>query len=305
MSFNKIKDVPRETFYKLSIIVPRETFFNTLYFMGFPLYYYYEIKMRCQMGKTIGIFNQKGGVGKTTTAINLAAGLGRRNKKVLLIDLDPQGNATSGLGIEKGSLEANIYDNLHNDTPMSETIIETNAKNLSLVPSGIELAGLEIELANSDDWHYKIKNAIEEVKEDYDIILIDCPPSLGILSIMALIASDYVLIPIQSEFYALEGTGQLLETIEMVKENYNENLEILGVIMVMHDARTRLSSDVVAEVKDVFGDAVFKTIINRNVRLAEAPSYGMSIFDYDRISKGAWNYRSLSKEVIDRMVDND
>lgn len=257
------------------------------------------------MGKTIGIFNQKGGVGKTTTAINLAAGLGQRNKKVLLIDLDPQGNATSGLGIEKDSLEANIYDNLHSDTPMSETIVETNGKNLSLVPSGIELAGLEIELAHGDDWHYKIKESIEEVKEDFDIIIIDCPPSLGILSIMALIASDYVLIPIQSEFYALEGTGQLLETIEMVKENYNENLEILGVIMVMHDARTRLSSDVVEEVRGVFGDAVFKTIINRNVRLAEAPSYGMSIFDYDRISKGAWNYRSLSKEVIDRMVDND
>ncbi len=257
------------------------------------------------MGKTIGIFNQKGGVGKTTTAINLAAGLGRRNKKVLIIDLDPQGNATSGLGIDKSTLDNNIYDIINGESKTSEGILDTNGKNVSLIPSGIELAGLEIELAHKDDWHYIIKNSIEEIKEDYDVVIIDCPPSLGILSIMALIASDYVLIPIQSEFYALEGTGQLLETIEMVKGNYNPDLEILGVVMVMHDARTRLSSDVVEEVRGVFGDAVFKTIINRNVRLAEAPSYGMSIFDYDRISKGAWNYRALSKEVIDRMDKND
>lgn len=257
------------------------------------------------MGKTIGIFNQKGGVGKTTTAINLAAGLGRRNKKVLLIDLDPQGNATSGLGIDKESIELNVYDAIHNETPMEDIVIETNGKNLWLVPSDIDLAGLEIELAQSNDWHRLMENALLGIKDSYDIIIIDCPPSLGILSIMSLIASDYVLIPIQSEFYALEGTGQLLETIKMVQDNYNPNLEILGVVMVMHDSRTRLSSDVVEEVKNVFGDAVFKTLINRNVRLAEAPSYGMSIFDYDRISKGAWNYRALSKEVLDRMDGND
>lgn len=257
------------------------------------------------MGKTIGIFNQKGGVGKTTTAINLAAGLGRRNKKVLLIDLDPQGNATSGLGIDKDSLELNVYDAIHNGVAMVDTVIGTNAKNLWLVPSDIDLAGLEIELAQTDDWHHLIKESIVEIKDDYDIIIIDCPPSLGILSIMSLIASDYVLVPIQSEFYALEGTGQLLETIKMVQGNYNPELEILGVVMVMHDSRTRLSSDVVEEVRNVFGDAVFKTLINRNVRLAEAPSYGMSIFDYDRISKGAWNYRALSKEILDRMGEDD
>ncbi|NLD17649.1 MAG: ParA family protein, partial [Tissierellia bacterium] len=202
------------------------------------------------MGKTIGIFNQKGGVGKTTTAINLAAGLGRRNKKVLLIDLDPQGNATSGLGIDKESIELNVYDAIHNETPMEDIVIETNGKNLWLVPSDIDLAGLEIELAQSNDWHRLMENALLGIKDSYDIIIIDCPPSLGILSIMSLIASDYVLIPIQSEFYALEGTGQLLETIKMVQENYNPNLEILGVVMVMHDSRTRLSSDVVEEVKN-------------------------------------------------------
>ena len=197
------------------------------------------------MGKTIWIFNQKGGVGKTTTAINLAAGLGRRNKKVLLIDLDPQGNATSGLGIDKESIELNVYDAIHNETPMEDIVIETNGKNLWLVPSDIDLAGLEIELAQSNDWHRLMENALLGIKDSYDIIIIDCPPSLGILSIMSLIASDYVLVPIQSEFYALEGTGQLLETIKMVQENYNPNLEILGVVMVMHDSRTRLSSDVV------------------------------------------------------------
>ncbi|NLD18043.1 MAG: ParA family protein, partial [Tissierellia bacterium] len=202
------------------------------------------------MGKTIGIFNQKGGVGKTTTAINLAAGLGRRNKKVLLIDLDPQGNATSGLGIDKESIELNVYDAIYNDTPMEDIVIETNGKNLWLVPSDIDLAGLEIELAQSNDWHHLMENALVGIKDSYDIIIIDCPPSLGILSIMSLIASDYVLVPIQSEFYALEGTGQLLETIKMVQENYNPNLEILGVVMVMHDSRTRLSSDVVEEVKN-------------------------------------------------------
>lgn len=256
------------------------------------------------MGKIIGIFNQKGGVGKTTTAINLAAGLGRRNKTVLLVDLDPQGNATSGLGIDKSSLEYNVYDLILGHEDADQVILETNAKNLSLIPSGIELAGLEIELAHSNDWHYIVRNGLSSISDKFDVIIVDCPPSLGILSIMALIASDYVLIPIQSEFYALEGTGQLLETIEMVRENYNPELEVLGVVMVMHDARTKLSGDVIEEVRRVFGDAVFKTVINRNVRLAEAPSYGMSIFDYDRISKGAWNYRALSKEVIDRMGEN-
>ena len=257
------------------------------------------------MGKIISIFNQKGGVGKTTTAINLSAGLGRRKKKILLIDLDPQGNSTSGLGIEKTSLEANIYDVIKGQSINSDLTISSSAQNVDLLPSGIELAGLELELAQRDDWHFLLKEKLDEIKDSFDLILIDCPPSLGIISLMSLIASDYVLIPIQSEFYALEGTSQLLETIEMVQANYNTSLEILGVVMVMHDGRTRLATDVVDEVKSVFGDLVFKTLISRNVRLAEAPSYGVSIFDYDRISKGAWNYRSLSKEVIDRIGDND
>lgn len=253
------------------------------------------------MGKTIGIFNQKGGVGKTTTSINLSAALGRKKKKVLLIDLDPQGNATSGLGINKKELEENIYDVIMNNQDISKLFIETSAKGLSLVPAGIELAGLEIELASSNNWQNRLKDAIKKIEDSFDYIIIDCPPSLGILSIMCLIASNFVIIPVQSEFYALEGTSQLLETIDMVKTNYNDSLEILGILMVMHDSRTRLATDVFSEVKSVFGDKVFKTVIARNVRLAEAPSYGLSIFDYDSLSKGSWNYKALGKEVLDRM----
>lgn len=257
------------------------------------------------MSKIISIFNQKGGVGKTTTSINLSAGLGRRKQNVLLIDLDPQGNATSGLGVNKKDLEQNVYDVIMHGEPLENVIMETSAKGLSLVPSGIELAGLEVELANSNSWQEKLKNEIDKIKDNYDQIFIDCPPSLGILSLMSLISSDFVLVPIQSEFYALEGTGQLLETIDMVKKNYNENLELLGVVMVMHDSRTRLATDVLGEVKSVFGEKVFNTLISRNIRLAEAPSYGVSIFDYDMLSKGAWNYKSLAKEVLDRINKYD
>lgn len=257
------------------------------------------------MGKVIGIFNQKGGVGKTTTSINLAAALGRRKEKVLLIDMDPQGNATSGLGIDKNGLEANVYDIIQGHKEIKDASLETSAKGVEILPGGIDLAGLEIELADSTDWPFRLKSAIDGVRDSYDTIIVDCPPSLGILSLMGLIACDFVIIPVQSEFYALEGTGQLLDTIHMVQENYNSDLEILGVLMVMHDARTRLATDVFDEIKRVFGDKVFKTVISRNVRLAEAPSYGQAIFDYDSLSKGAWNYKALGKEVINRVKEYD
>lgn len=257
------------------------------------------------MGRVIGIFNQKGGVGKTTTSINLSAALGRRKQKILLIDMDPQGNATSGLGINKNDLDLNVYDLIQGKAAIENMTISTSAKNVDLVAGGIDLAGLEIELADKDDWPQRLSKAIKDIREAYDFIIIDCPPSLGILSLMALIACDYVIIPVQSEFYALEGTSQLLETINMVQNNYNENLEILGVLVVMHDSRTRLATDVFDEINRVFGDKVFKTVIARNVRLAEAPSYGQAIFDYDSLSKGAWNYKALGKEVLNRVIEDD
>ena len=256
------------------------------------------------MSKVISIFNQKGGVGKTTTAINLAAGLGRKNKKVLLVDLDPQGNSTSGFGIDKNNLDNNIFDVLTSNEDINSTILETSAKNVSVVPSGIELSGLEISLADKK-WQNLLKDKFNIIEETYDFIFIDCPPTLGITSLMGLIASDFVLIPIQGEFYALEGTSQLLETIDMVKNNYNEDLKIIGVLLTMFDARTRLATDVLEEVKNVFNDLVFKTKISRNVRLAEAPSYGKSIFDYDRISRGTWDYKALSKEFLNRVKNYD
>lgn len=257
------------------------------------------------MGKVIGIFNQKGGVGKTTTSINLSAALGRKKQKVLLIDMDPQGNATSGFGINKNQLDLNVYDLIQARATADDMTVTTSAKNVNLIAGGIDLAGLEIELAEKDDWPFRLRDAIEAIKDTYDFIIIDCPPSLGILSLMALVACNYVIIPVQSEFYALEGTSQLLETIHMVQNNYNQDLEILGVLVVMHDARTRLATDVFDEIKRVFSDKVFKTIISRNVRLAEAPSYGQAIFDYDSLSKGAWNYKALGKEVLNRVNGDD
>ncbi len=256
------------------------------------------------MGKIISIFNQKGGVGKTTTAINLSAGVGRKGKKVLLVDLDPQGNTTSGLGIDKNSLDNNIYDVIMGEISIKDIILETSAKNVDIIPSGIELSGIELELAE-EKWQYKLKDMLDIIEETYDFIFVDCPPTLGITSLMGLIASDFVLIPIQAEFYALEGTGQLLSTLNMVRSNYNKDLVVLGVIMTMYDARTRLASDVLNEVKKVFGDLIFNTKISRNVRLAEAPSYGQSIFDYDRISKGSWDYNALSKEFLNRVKKYD
>ena len=256
------------------------------------------------MAKTTAIFNQKGGVGKTTTAINLAAGLGRRGDKVLLVDMDSQGNATSGFGIDKQSLNSDIFKILIGEMNIEDSLEDTSAKNVKILPGTIDMAGLEAQLySTDDDWPYLLKSKLEKVYDDFDHIIIDCPPSLGINSIMSLVASDYVLITIQTEFYALEGTSQFMDTISMVQDNYNEDLSIIGVLLVMYDGRTRLSKDVKEEVESVFGDLVFNTVINRNVRLGESPSYGLSIFDYDNISRGAWNYRSLTREYVGRLAD--
>lgn len=250
------------------------------------------------MGKIVAIFNQKGGVGKTTSSINLSAGLGKLGKKVLLVDLDPQGNSTSGLGIDKNGVEKLLYDVLALDTPIDEAIFESSAENLDVIPSNNQLAGLEIEFARAGNWENSLKDKLNEVRDNYDYIIIDCPPSLGILSVTGLIASDSVIIPIQCEYYALEGVSQLFETIEMVKKSYNSGLEIEGVILSMFDGRTNLSIQVVEEVKSFFKGKVYTNIIPRNVRLAEAPSYGLSIMDYDIRSKGAEAYMDLAEEFI-------
>lgn len=253
------------------------------------------------MGKVISIFNQKGGVGKTTTSINLSAGLGKLGKNILLIDLDPQGNSTSGLGLEKREIEYLIYDVLAMDLPITEAIFPTSAENLSIIPSNNQLAGLEIELAKEGNWEERLKTKLDMIKDDYDFIFIDCPPSLGILSVISLIASDSVIIPIQCEYFALEGVSQLFETIELVKKSYNPNLEIEGVVLSMFDGRTNLSIQVVEEVKNFFKGKVYTSIIPRNVRLAEAPSHGLSIMDYDLKSKGAESYMDLAEEFLDLM----
>ncbi|MDX9917502.1 MAG: AAA family ATPase [Gudongella sp.] len=250
------------------------------------------------MGKIVAIFNQKGGVGKTTTSINLASGLGRLGKKVLLVDIDPQGNSSSGLGIEKNEVEVIIYDILCQNASVVEGIYETTAENVSLIPSNNQLAGLEIELAGKGNWETVLKDILVEIKDDFDFIFIDCPPSLGILSVVGLIAADSVIIPIQCEYYALEGVSQLFQTIELVKNSYNPNLEIEGVVLSMFDGRTNLSIQVVEEVKSFFKGKVYTSIIPRNVRLAEAPSYGQSIIDYDPKSKGAESYMELAEEFL-------
>lgn len=253
------------------------------------------------MGKVISIFNQKGGVGKTTTSINLSAGLGKLGKNILLIDLDPQGNSTSGLGLEKRDMEHLIYDVLAMDLPIIEAIFPTSAENLSIIPSNSQLAGLEIELAKEGSWEERLKNKLDRIKDNYDFIFIDCPPSLGILSVISLIASDSVIIPIQCEYFALEGVSQLFETIELVRRSYNPKLEIEGVVLSMFDGRTNLSIQVVEEVKSFFKGKVYTSIIPRNVRLAEAPSHGLSIMDYDLKSKGAESYMELAEEFLDLM----
>lgn len=250
--------------------------------------------------KTLAIINQKGGVGKSTTAVNLAAALGEDGKKILVIDLDPQGNTTSGFGIDKDELEHDTYDVVCGDTPISEAIVDTVAKNVYVLPATIQLAGAEIELVSAIARESILSSVLHEVEEEFDYIFIDCPPSLGLLTINALVASNSLLIPIQCEFYALEGVTKLLESMKMVKMRLNPELVVFGVVMTMYDSRTSLSKQVVNEVKKFFGNKVFKTIIPRNVKLSEAPSHGLPITMYARVSKGALAYRNLAREVVRR-----
>jgi len=249
------------------------------------------------MGKVISVANQKGGVGKTTTTVNLATLLAKRGKKVLLIDTDPQGNATSGLGVTKEVVNS-VYDILVGDITFEETVQETSVKNLKVCPSNISLAGAEVELVSMMSREQRLKTKLDEVKDKYDFVLIDCPPSLGLITLNAFTASDSVLIPVQCEYFALEGLGQLLNTVNLVKKHLNKSLEIEGALLTMYDARTNLSNQVVKEVKKYFEDKVYKTVIPRNVRLSEAPSYGMPISIYDPKSKGAKAYEKFAKELL-------
>ena len=252
------------------------------------------------MTKIMAIINQKGGVGKSTTAINLSAALGEMGKQVLLVDLDPQGNATSGLGIEKGQLNACIYDVLLNDVPIEQSIIPDVCKGLDLVPATINLAGAEVELVSEMARENRLKDAVGSLRGKYDYIFIDCPPSLGLLTVNALVGADKLIIPIQTEFYALEGVTKLLESMKRVKSRLNPSLDIFGILLTMYDGRTTLSRQVAAEVRTYFGDQVFETIIPRTVKLSEAPSYGMPITQYDPSGKGAAAYSELAKEVVNR-----
>ena len=251
------------------------------------------------MGKAIAIFNQKGGVGKTTTNINLAACLAKKGKKILVLDIDPQGNTTSGLGIEKKALKKSSYDlMIEDDINAEDVILKTGVDNLDIIPANVSLSGAEVELAIIRGREKRLKKALNQAKEKYDFIFIDCPPSLGLLTINSLTAVDSVLIPIQCEFYALEGVAQLMNTIEIVRKNLNEKLYVQGVILSMFDGRTNLSVQVVEEVKKYFREKVYKTVIPRNVRLAEAPSYGLPIIEYDPKSKGAEAYREFADEFL-------
>ena len=252
------------------------------------------------MGRVIAVANQKGGVGKTTTAINLSACLAEKGQKVLAIDMDPQGNMTSGLGIDKDEVEKNIYDLMIGQAGVDEVLQKEAIENLDVIPTSIDLSAAEIELIGVDDKEFIIRNAVQPIKDDYDYIIIDCPPSLSMLTINAMTTADSVLVPIQCEYYALEGVSQLIHTVELVKERLNPVLEIEGVVFTMYDSRTNLSNEVVDNVKNNLHTTIYKTIIPRNVRLAEAPSHGLPINLYDSRSAGAESYRLLAKEVIDR-----
>lgn len=252
------------------------------------------------MGKVIAVANQKGGVGKTTSTVNLAAALGDSGKRVLLVDADPQGNATSGLGINKRSVSKSIYDLLIGDGTAKETIVPTNYKNLDILPANISLAGAEIELVDSDGRETRLKKGFLPIRYDYDFILIDCPPSLGLLTLNALTAADTVLIPAQCEYFALEGLSQLIATVRTVKRLYNPGIDIEGVLLTMYDGRLNLTMQVVSEIKKYFPRKVYKTVIPRNVRISEAPSYGQPVLYYDKNSKGSEAYRELAAEILEQ-----
>lgn len=255
------------------------------------------------MGKIIAIANQKGGVGKTTTTVNLAASLGVLEKKILLIDADPQANATSGLGVNVDEVEIGTYQLLEHAATAREAIVSTNSPNVDIIPAHIDLVAIEIELVDKNKREYMLKEVLQDIKNDYDYILIDCAPSLGLITLNALVAADSVIIPIQCEYFALEGLGKLLNTIKSVQKIHNPDLDIEGLLLTMYDSRLRLSNQVVEEVKKHFQDMVFKTIIQRNVRLSEAPSYGESIIAYDATSKGAVNYINLANEILKHSKD--
>ncbi|UTU59419.1 ParA family protein [Enterococcus faecium] len=252
------------------------------------------------MAQIISVANQKGGVGKTTTTVNLGACLARLGKKVLLVDMDAQGNATSGVGIRKPDVTRDIYDVLVNELPIDEATLITEHENLSIVPATLQLAGAEIELTSMMARESRLKGSLAEVSSQYDYILIDCPPSLGHLTINSFTASDSILIPVQCEYYALEGLSQLLNTVRLVQKHFNPELEIEGVLLTMYDARTNLGNEVVEEVRKYFREKVYETIIPRNIRLSEAPSHGKPIIDYDPRSRGAEVYQALAKEVVSR-----
>lgn len=253
------------------------------------------------MTQVIAIINQKGGVGKTTTALNLAAYIAKAGKSVLVLDCDPQGNATSGLGIDKRSVENTTYDILLGSTPVASAVVETGRPNLYVLPANSDLAGAEVELVSVDNREGQLKKSLTNLT--YDYVFIDCPPSLGLLTINALTAAQWVLIPVQAEYYALEGLSQLLETMQHVRKGVNPDLELLGVVATMHDSRTTLADNVYEELKKHFGEKLFTTVIPRNVRLAEAPSYGKTVLEHDRWSKGARAYKQLAKEIDNKIKE--